>query len=181
MNTTLLQDTFLYFAKYPAHLGVMKFFNKNSADPAYVALKESCQVLPVKDKFPEITDYIFGVNETSVKRKIESIKGIYLFVDYGNINSAEDIRNVKHDTFHMAVTVAQPTSSSSFDLAEELVISDKLLTIISSIRNEMRQDKEDPFVRRIIFPNDITPFFARELSNSYGWTLMFQLKGVDLV
>jgi len=181
MDTKLLQETFLYFAKYPLHDGAMKFFNKSTADPSYVALKQSCQDLPVKNKFPEISDYIFGINEQSIKKRIESIRGIYLFIDYGNINSVEDTKNVKYDNFHMAVTVAQPTSSTSFDLAEELILSDKLLSIISSIRDEMRYDKTDSFIKRIVFPNDITPFFARELSNSYGWTLMFQLKGVDLI
>lgn len=55
------------------------------------------------------------------------------------------------------------------------------LRIIATIREDMRSDDSDSFIRRMMFPNEITPFFARELSNSYGWTLMFKMKGVDWV
>lgn len=55
------------------------------------------------------------------------------------------------------------------------------LRVIAAIRDDMRSDDSDSFIRRMMFPNEITPFFARELSNSYGWTLMFKMIGVDLV
>ena len=45
----------------------------------------------------------------------------------------------------------------------------------------MRNDKSDSFINRLQFPNEITPFFARELSNSYGWTLMFKMEGIDMI
>ena len=44
-----------------------------------------------------------------------------------------------------------------------------------------RSDDSDSFIRRMLFPNDITPFYASELSNSYGWTLMFKMRGVDWI
>lgn len=63
----------------------------------------------------------------------------------------------------------------------EILITEQLLDIITQIRQELREDRSDPFVQRLSFPNDITPFFARELSNSYGWTLMFNITGIDMV
>ena len=44
-----------------------------------------------------------------------------------------------------------------------------------------RSDNSDSFIRRMLFPNDITQFYASELSNSYGWTLMFKMRGVDWI
>ena len=72
-------------------------------------------------------------------------------------------------------------SSAALDMADELLVSDRLLRIIAAIRDDMRSDDSDSFIRRMLFPNDITPFYARELSNSYGWTLMFKMRGVDWI
>ncbi len=177
----LLQDIFLYFAKYPSHEGVLKTFVKGAGDDRYNKFKKAVEELPVKDRFPQISNYVFGVNEDTVKNCISNISDTYLFVDYGGINSLETDRRVKMDNFHLAITIARPTSSATFELPEEVLMIDDLLAILCQIREDMRNDKDDPFIKRLVFPTEITPFFARELSGSYGWTLMFQLQGVDLV
>lgn len=178
---TILQDIFLYFAKYTTEEAISKVFSKGlTPDPKYISLHEKA-IATASGIFPAITDYIFGVNEEAVKRRISQVKGIYLFVDYGNISSITSSKGVKEDSFQLAVTVAKPVSSSTFDQAEDILITEQLLEIIQTIRRDLREDRSDPFVQRLSFPNDITPFFARELSNSYGWTLMFQMKGIDIV
>jgi len=176
----LLEHIFLYFAKYPASAAVQKFFTKTSGGTAYETLKASA-IAAAAGKYPVITDYIFGVNEESVSRRISQVKGIYLFVDYGNISSSENNLGVKSDEFNVAVTVAKPLSSGATDLAQEVILSEDLLQIISAIRNDMRGDDHDSLTDYMVFPNDITPFYARELSNSYGWTLMFRIQGVDMI
>lgn len=179
----ILQDIFHYFARYPSLTAVNKFFNRktiSAGTDSYTQMKAKALVA-CKEIFPEITDYIFGVNEDQVKKQISQVRGIYLFIDYGNISSRESALKVKEDAMQLAVTVAKPLSSGTFDMAEELLITEQLLQIITAIRNEMRDDRSDPFIQRLSFPNDITPFFARELSNSYGWTLMFNITGIDMV
>ncbi len=173
----LMEDIFLYFARYCTPQVVGAFF-PSSGDQAYEALRAAAESI-AGGLCPDIMDYIFGVNEDTVARRISEVQGIYLFVDYGNITSTEDLRNVKSDEFALAVTVAMPTSSNMMDMAQELILSDKLLSILASIREDMRRDESDSFVSRLLFPNEITPFFARELSNSYGWTMMFKMKGID--
>ena len=176
----ILADTFKYFAKYPSLEAVEKFFNRGTHSAEYQQLYDT--VLPLTTGlYPDITDYIFGVNEDSVKKRIASVRNIYLFVDYGNITSVTDNRDVKRDEFNLAITIAKPTATSSFDQAEELLISDKLLQMVCSIRRDMREDRENAYVKRLVFPNEISPFFARELSNSYGWTLMFKMNGIDMI
>ena len=169
----ILQDIFVYFARYVTPDVVDRFFTKASGDEDYSRLRTRARAA-AEGRFPELTDYIFGVQEESVTRRIGQVKGVYLFVDYGGITSSEDLRNVKSDDFSLAVTVARPMSSTALDMADELLVSDRLL-------RDMRSDDSDSFIRRMLFPNDITPFYARELSNSYGWTLMFKMRGVDWI
>jgi hypothetical protein len=176
----ILQDIFVYFARYVTPDVVDRFFTKASGDEDYSRLRTRARAA-AEGRFPELTDYIFGVQEESVTRRIGQVKGVYLFVDYGGITSSEDLRNVKSDDFSLAVTVARPMSSAALDMADELLVSDRLLRIIAAIRDDMRSDDSDSFIRRMLFPNDITPFYARELSNSYGWTLMFKMRGVDWI
>lgn len=177
---SLLKDIFTYFARYVTPDVVDRFFTKSAGEQEYTKLRDEARAAAL-GTFPELTDYIFGVQEDSVSRRISQVKGVYLFVDYGNISSMEDARNVRSDEFSLAVTVARPMSSTALDMADELLVSDNLLRIIAAIREDMRSDDSNSFIRRMLFPNDITPFFARELSNSYGWTLMFKMKGVDWV
>lgn len=176
----ILQDIFVYFARYVTPDVVDRFFTKASGDDDYNQLRTMARTAATS-RFPELTDYIFGVQEESVTRRIGQVKGVYLFVDYGGITSSEDLRNVKSDDFSLAVTVARPMSSTALDMADELLVSDRLLRVIAAIRDDMRSDDSDSFIRRMLFPNDITPFYARELSNSYGWTLMFKMRGVDWI
>ncbi len=175
----ILQDIFIYFARYVTPDVVDRFFTKVSGDD-YNQLRTMARTAAT-GRFPELTDYIFGVQEESVTRRIGQVKGVYLFVDYGGITSSEDLRNVRSDDFSLAVTVARPMSSAALDMADELLVSDRLLRIIAAIRDDMRSDDSDSFIRRMLFPNDITPFYARELSNSYGWTLMFKMRGIDWI
>lgn len=173
---SLLKDIFTYFARYVTPDVADRFFTKSAGEQEYTMLRDEARAA-ARGTFPELTDYIFGVQEDSVSRRISQIKGVYLFVDYGNISSMEDARNVRSDEFSLAVTVARPMSSTALDMADELLVSDRLLRVIAAIRDDMRSDDSDSFIRRMMFPNEITPFFARELSNSYGWTLMFKMKG----
>lgn len=176
----ILQDIFHYFCRYPSVDAVAKIFNKANGSEDYARMKAKA-IGACKDRFPQITDYIFGVNDERVKSQISMVQGIYLFIDYGNISTRENALKVKEDAMQLAVTVAKPLSSRTYDQAEEILITEELLDIITQIRQELREDRSDPFVQRLSFPNDITPFFARELSNSYGWTLMFNITGIDMV
>ena len=127
----ILQDIFVYFTRYVTPDVVDRFFTKASGDDDYNQLRTMARTAAT-GRFPELTDYIFGVQEESVTRRIGQVKGAYLFVDYGGITSSEDLRNVKSDDFSLAVTVARPMSSAALDMADELLVSDRLLRIIAA-------------------------------------------------
>lgn len=176
----ILHDIFVYFARYMTPEAVNGAFAKAQGGETYEQLRRDALGVAT-GRFPEITDYIFGVREDSVSRRISHVKDTYLFIDYGNITSQTDQRLVKRDDFSLAATVAKPMSSTAVDMAEELLISDHILETVTLIRDDMRSDDSDSFIQRLLFPNDITPFFAPELSNSYGWTLLFKMRGVDWI
>lgn len=80
----ILQDIFVYFARYVTSDVVDRFFTKASGDEDYIRLRTRARAA-AEGRFPELTDYIFGVQEESVTRRIGQVKGVYLFVDYGGI------------------------------------------------------------------------------------------------
>jgi hypothetical protein len=176
----ILIDIFRYFTQFVGRDGVLRNFTAGRGD-TYTGLKNHCQALPEAGIFPDITDYVFGVNETSVEKRIGSIKGIYLFIDYGNFQTSQNANNVKTDELRLAVTLAKPLKIETIDLAAEVLLADRLLNIIRAIRRRIINDKDDNFVRRLTFPSEITPWYSRELNNSTGWTMLFKLSGIDIL
>lgn len=178
----ILENTFLFFARYPEHSGVMKNFNKTSSNDSYVSFKSKADALENRSLFPEVTDYVFGVSDEAVKKKISSVRGLFLFVDYGNIRTTTNALNVKKDSFDLSVTIAKPFSSNTgSDSVEEIIIVDRTLELLKLIRNDIMADKSDPFVKMLTMPTEIIPFASKELSNSFGFSMIFQLEGIDMI
>lgn len=66
-----------------------------------------------------------------------------------------------------------PIDPESTDYAEQVLIPDLCFTTLQKIKDIMLSDNT-PFVNQLQFPNEMTPFVARELHNSVGWTLVFR-------
>lgn len=184
MDTKLLQDTFKYFAKFPAFSGVEKNFNTSSSRfSEYDSFQDEIQDMDEKDLIPGIEDYIFGVNEDMVKRRIQDITGIYLFVDYGSINSdREGDARWEMDEFRIAVTVAYPIKEGSLDAVETMFMHQLTLDYIRQIKLKMHEDsKKNVMLQHVSWPLEINPWFARELMSSSGWSMLFSRTGVGLI
>ena len=185
MNATLIADTFAYFAKYPLLAGVLKNFVKNSSPyfTGYDTLKQTATNLTPNSIIPGITDYVFGVDENIVKNRIEQINGIYLFVDYGNLNSSlTEPQKTEVGELIIAVTVARKTPPNDLDSIESILLADKTLEYITTIKDTMKHESQRSiFLKNMVFPVDISPWFARELFNSCGWTMSFRKRGVHLI
>lgn len=181
----VITDAFKYFAKFPAKAGVMENFNKSESPyfDNYTTLKSEIDALDPHSQVPEIGDYVFGVDEESVKKRIEQINGIYLFVDYGNITTRrEEPALVETADFLLAITVAMPMKPEQLDAFESVLISEQTLQHIVTIKNTMKEDsKNKTFTHQLTFPAEITPWYAREMANSHGWTMVFSKTGVQLV
>lgn len=178
-----LRDIFLYFAKFPEKSGVLELFNRSESDlyPDYAVLKAEIENLAIHSLVPGIKEYVFGVNEDSVKARIKELDGTYLFVDYGHIMTTEDNYDRHTDDMLISLTLATPYKIEKLDMVEQVFMADAALEMLLRIRTQMMADSECPFVKHLTFPTEITPFFARELSDSTGWTMVFKRRGVEMI
>ena len=169
-----------YFSQFVSREALENFFQASSG-LAYDQSKE--EVLAVQDgnRIPGLDNFIFGINTDAVKTRISSVLGPYLFIDYSNIVSTLSKQDVKTDSFHIAVTVAQAHPNDEDAFAETLCQSE-CLDILKAIRERMRDDVDiDYSIEWLPFPTTISPFVAKELSNSYGFTMELDLKAIDAV
>lgn len=182
MNT--LKDILVYFAKFPAKNGVLELFNKESSSvfSSYASLRTEIANLATHSLVPGITQFIMGLDEKTISARIHEVSGTFLFIDYGHITSQRDSFDRQNDRLMIALTVATPLAKESMDLAEQVLLSDQNLDYLLQIRDLMKEDSRcNPFVQQLSFPNEITPFYARELSDSVGWTMVFEKTGIELV
>ena len=177
----IILDIFKYFAAFVPKNALRRTFRVPSGEE-YRRLMD--EVLDSGDGRAQdgITDYIFGTDQDRLATVIGDVKGIYLFVEYdrvsSTINSATDR---KDDRIHVAVTVACPVPDST-DLVGSAIVQDRCLEILSSIRRRMRDDDD---LRRGInwmdYPATLTVFSSKALAASQGWSMEFDIYGIDIV
>ena len=177
----LIKDIFKYFSAFVPKEILKRIFQTGTSKEYNEFLKEVLN-LPSENRNSGITDFIFGVNEDKIKQRISEVSGPFLFVEYSRINSTIDTRvDLKKDSFHISTVVASP-QPDNWDLVEEALKQDYCLDIIKSIRQVIRDNDAIPFSTFTIeFPTIISPFVAKTLSNSYGWSMEFDISGVDIV
>lgn len=178
MNPIL--DLFKYFARFPAREGVLSIFlNGSSSYGQYAELKTYVESI-AEPYVPEIGSLVFGQDLTDVKRRIDSITGNYLFIDFGEFSSTQ-LHNSFTETQKLAVTVADKVPDSA-DMVECAIVSDATLQLLVQVRQQLLIDSHSeayPWLERISSSHDIIPFVAPELK-SLGWTLMFESEASDL-
>lgn len=180
----LIQDTFKYFAKFPLKAGVMKNFSKDSSlFTGYDTLKTTMTALTPHSLITNLDEYVFGNDLMSVTKRIEQINGIYLFVDYGNVyDYLIEPQKTEQAEFVISVTIARKTVAGDLDTIDKILLSDVTLGMISALKNIAHYDANHTiFLKNLTFPVDISPWFAQDLFNSTGWTMLFKMKGVHLV
>lgn len=179
----MILNVFEYFAKFPERKGVeTAFANGKSELPFYNALLTMVKALPMAGEMPDIKHYVFGVDMNTVKRRVDSISGTYLFVDFGEIDSTRDSRNSIADTLRLAATIAFKVSDS-MDIVERAIISDVTLSLTNELRARMYADSQrdlTPWLREVSDTHNIVPFISPELS-SVGWSLLFTSEGADML
>lgn len=177
-NNQLLIDAFLYFAKFPEASALKGSFNSNRSEiGGYTEFKAKADGLAVHSLLPGITDYVFGVDEKRVRKRIKDITGFYLLVDYGQVQSIENSTAIS-DSFYIAVTVARPFKEEDMDDAEEILLTQQAYTYIMAIKKQLLLDDRESLTKHLKIPADADPWHAPDINNSIGWTLMLQRTGV---
>ncbi|MGM9763355.1 MAG: hypothetical protein ACI3ZQ_04985 [Candidatus Cryptobacteroides sp.] len=176
---TILGKLFLYLARFISREAAEGIF-QNGSGKEYDEMERQLLSMDDSKRIRDIRHYIFGIDSEAVQKKISNVRGMYLFVDYAAITSSINSVDVKDDSFHIAMTVACPLPENS-DQMTEMIAQDKSLAALSAIRRSMRDDFELNAVFWCRFPSVIQPFSAPALAHSIGWTMEFDVGGIDIV
>lgn len=169
-----IKEIFLYFAKFPLEDGVKAAFRNGTSEFAeYQSLMNEYQSGD-KAILPDISNYVFGQDFDAVKAIIDGMNGNYLFVEIGEVDSNENEKGSIEDNMKVACTIAFK-NKDNIDLVDRMIISDRCLSLINSLRYHLRRDQE-PWLRMMDSTTQLQPFVSSEF-NSVGWTFMFNLKG----
>lgn len=177
----LIKDIFKYFAAF-VPVDVLRRTFQLSSGADYNAFKTEVLQEESDHRLQGITDFIFGIDADMIRQRITSVHGPYLFVEYSRVTSTIHRKvDRKDDRFHVAVSVAVP-QPDNYDLVGSALDQDKTLTLISAIRRHMRDD-DDPQrgIEWMDFPATLSVWSSKELSNSHGWVMEFDILGVDIV
>lgn len=177
----IICDIFQYFAMFCPIRALEKAFQVPSGD-SYRQLQQEVLSAPSDRRIDDIGDFIIGTDEDQLIKRITSVKGIYLFVEYDRISSTNNrTTDRQDDRVHVAITVATP-EPDNIDLITHTLNQDKCLEIISSIRRRMRDD--DNLKRGIAswmdYPATISVWASKALANSHGWSMEFEISAIDL-
>lgn len=181
MNSTILLEIFLFFARFPQRNGILEAFNKGASKLAtYHDLMMKVYELPAKS-ISDIQHYIFGANFEAVRTRVNNIASgeDYLFVDFGEIECSTDQRNRMNDSARLAVTVAFRVSEFSADIIEQMLYFDASLKKITEIRNYVLSEQcNHPWLKNISQNHTFVPFVSPDFA-SIGWTMLFNREGYD--
>lgn len=170
-----------YFAGYPQKEGVLSMFSNGASQfPEYVELMEHIEALP-DPRLPEIENFVFGQSYDTVKQRIDTITGNYLFIDFGEFSSTRSSRNSISDKQKLAATIAMKVEDTA-DTVEVGIVSQITLSSLVELRKLLIRDSETqklPWDGVITDQQDIIPFVSPEFK-SIGWTFMFSTEVADL-
>lgn len=177
----IVMDIFKYFARFVPAEALKRTFRIPDGDD-YSDLMKSLLSVPSGREIDGITEYVFGTDTEKLTTVISAVTGIYLFVEYDRISSTVNTAtDRKDDRLHVAVTVACPVPDSK-DLVSAAIINDRCLEILSSIRRRMREDDDlKRGIEWMDFPATLTVFASKALANSQGWSMEFDIYGIDMV
>ena len=175
----MILDLFKYFAKFPARSGVEELFMNGKSDYSqYAALQDYISNLPADGMVPDISHFIFGESIEKVKSAIDKVTGVFMFVDFGSINSAFNKSGSVDDRLQMAVTVAAKVNAQS-DLVEDTITSATTLNLLNHIRAIMISDSRTVgWLQYLKESHQMDPFVAESI-HSLGWTLTFDIFASD--
>ena len=78
----IIQDLFLYFAKYPSKDGVKSMATMGGSEmPEYQQLMDALDALPEDSLVPEIEHYVYGQSIDDLKGRLDKLVGSFLLVE----------------------------------------------------------------------------------------------------
>lgn len=184
LHPSILREAYLYFAKFPKLEGVISsMFRTGKTDiTGYSELVTETGNLDPHSLIPGIRNFLFSSNEEKLKKSIDDTPGTFMLLDYGQLSCSQDNIKRLNDEIEFGIIIARKIEADKYDMAEIILMQDELLNMIRLVREQMILDsKYHPFVKQITFPHKINPWYARELQNATGFSMMFSKTGIDMV
>lgn len=158
-------DIFNYFAKFATKNAVLKNFTRGN-EPTYQALKASFDThTPIMD----FDDYVFGHDKEQLYKRIQDVRGEFLFVEYSQINNTPGV-GVKHGVL-LTVLVGRKVDTKTIDGIDIAIIMDTCLAKLNQVCAQIVTDKREQTNRLIVDSSKITPYDTVDLSGAIGWSI----------
>lgn len=177
----MILEIFKYFARFVPLAALENIFQLPTGED-YATLKQTVLSDTSDHRLPGITDFVFGADADKIAKRITDIRGTYLCVEFATIASSIDRQvDVKTDLIRVGVTVATP-HPDNYDLVATAIDQDKTLALLTAIRQHMRDD-DDPQrgISWMDYPATLSVWSSKELANSHGWTMQFNIRGINVV
>jgi len=180
----ILADLIKYFSKFVSKTVLMKNFKiETDKFDGYTELKAFFDTLPAIGIVPELTDFIFTLNETKLAERVKTISGYFLLIEYSVVTiSAPDNLQNRSSRFNLAVIIGHHYDSKGLDSIAELLIMDKCYAICQTILRQMKVDDSNSCgINRLLDGSiKLAPFEPQLLYESIGWEFSFQ-KTVNII
>lgn len=171
---TIITDIFTYFSKFATQKAVLdNFFRGNES--SYNALKAQFETHNSVMEFPS---YIFGHDKDQLYKRINSVTGSFLFVEYSQINNTKGIAT--NHGVSLTVLAGRKVDTKTIDGIDIAIIMDGCLDQLKQICAHILNDKKERLTRIIVDQSNITPYDTVDLSGSVGWSIDMRLELAEL-
>lgn len=178
----MIIDIFLNFAKYVQKDGVLKLFTARNSilQNEYLTLKSAVENLEHETTAEKIPHFMFGISREIVAEFVKSIKGRFLYVEYGQVTNIKPNTAIT-DSIQLAVTIAEPFNHKDRNIIEEAIISNNSLSILTEIIDNLKfRQNEYCLMRELVgYPINIIPIDSTEFFGCVGWTAFINQRFVQ--
>lgn len=160
-----IKNMFTYFSKFATKTAVLANFVKGK-EPGYANFKSSFDNHVGVMDFPE---FIFGHDKESLFKRISSVKGEFLFVEYNQITNAIGVAT-RH-SFLLTVMVGRKVDSSTIDGMDMSLIMDTCLSRLSTLCGHLASERKEQQNHITINQSRVTPYDSVDLAGAVGWSI----------
>lgn len=179
---TPLLDILKYFSKYPAKQAVLDCFSReSSADKVagYTELKAWANTLAETSYMPNVETFVFSSDETKVVKEVRNIKGLFMLLEYGNIDiSSPDQMKLRERSWRLAITFGFPQKRAGVDFMSEALIMDQLYQLAFQLQTQIKTDNKEicDWLQMMDGSLNISPVEPKLLYENYGVVVDFANK-----
>jgi len=125
---------------------------------------------------PRIKDFLVSTDESVISKRIKNTQSFFMLLEYAGMQSSAPNRAYVRDTaMNLSVIIAHPFSGRNRDQAEEHLIMDQAMELITTVAKQMDTDSKLMCSNRRFIPGSvlISPVEPAMLYGCIGWAMTF--------